>query len=328
MIDGHLLVDGQLDGPRELLAHRRAHAAAEERELEDAQHGRVAADARRARVITASCMDGLLLGGLDAIAVALGVLEAERVDAAERGLVLLEGAGVAQQADALAGGDAEGIVALGAHAPGLLDLGPVHDLLARLALDPQPLGDDDLLRRPLGLLLRPLEPGGHQRVLSGAFREAMKSPTSRRGRRCRRAPRSCARWPSPRRRRRRARPTAGHLLGRGDAEADANGLGRHQRAACAAGRRGRAAARGARAGHAGERDHVDEAAAQPGDGRTRAGVEVGRHHVDHVEAGRLRLGPQRLRLLGGQVGHDHAVDARPRPRSRAKALRPKARIGL
>src|SRR4029453_747777 len=76
-----------------------------------------------------------------------------------------------------AGGDAEGIVALGAHPPGLLDLDPVHDLLARLALDPQPLGDDDLLRRPLGLLLRPLEPGGHQLVLSGAFSEAMKSPT-------------------------------------------------------------------------------------------------------------------------------------------------------
>ena len=59
----HVLVDGQLDGARQLLADHRAHAAAEEAELEDAQHDGMAADARHAgddRLLHR----GLLLGGL------------------------------------------------------------------------------------------------------------------------------------------------------------------------------------------------------------------------------------------------------------------------
>src|SRR5213078_5035131 len=51
------------------------------------------------------------------------------------------GAGVGQERHALARGDAERIVALRTAAPRALHLGAVHDLLARVALDPQPLGE-------------------------------------------------------------------------------------------------------------------------------------------------------------------------------------------
>src|SRR5205814_3639290 len=125
-------------------------AAAQEAELEHAEHGRVAADAGQAGE-HGVLGRGLLLGRLEAVAIALGVLEVQRVHAGERGLVLLEAAGVGQQADALARGDAEGIAALRAHAAGPLDLRAIDDLLARVAPDPQPLSDDDLLRRSLGL---------------------------------------------------------------------------------------------------------------------------------------------------------------------------------
>src|SRR4029453_10841189 len=83
----------------------------------------------------------------------------QRIHAGDAGLVLLEGAGVDEERDALARGDAEGIVALGTHATGPLHLGTGHDLLARIALDPQAFGDDDLLRRPLRLLRLAREPG-------------------------------------------------------------------------------------------------------------------------------------------------------------------------
>ncbi len=101
----------------------------------------------------------------------------------------------------------------------------------------------------------------------------------------------------------------GHLLGRGNAEANAQGLGRHQPQRAQLGVEvGRQLAAGAR--HAGQRDHVDETPAQPRDGLHPGRRGGRRHHVHHVEAGRLRLGPQRLGLLVGQVGHDHAVGAR------------------
>src|SRR5204862_1096325 len=76
----------------------------------------------------------------------------------EGGVALLERAGVGEGRDPLAGPDAERVAALRAHAPRALHLGPVDDLLARVALDPQALGDDDLLARPLDLVLLP-EPG-------------------------------------------------------------------------------------------------------------------------------------------------------------------------
>src|SRR4029077_10161382 len=69
---------------------------------------------------------------------------------------LLERPGIGQLADPLAGGDPERIVALRAHAPAALHLGPVDELLPRVALDPQAFGDDDLAA---GRLLFALEPG-------------------------------------------------------------------------------------------------------------------------------------------------------------------------
>src|SRR5207302_1220800 len=80
----------------------------------------------------------------------LRVLEPERIRGLEMAVALLEGAGVGQERHALARGDAERIVALRTHAPRAFHLGAVHDLLARVALDPQPLGDVDAARRALG----------------------------------------------------------------------------------------------------------------------------------------------------------------------------------
>src|SRR4029453_18603129 len=67
-----------------------------------------------------------------------------------------ERAGVGELPDPLPRGDPERIVALRAHAAGALHLGPVDDLLAGVALDPQALGDDDLAS---ARLLFALEPG-------------------------------------------------------------------------------------------------------------------------------------------------------------------------
>src|SRR5439155_1408893 len=81
---------------------------------------------------------GLLGGGPHALAVFLRVLEGQRIGRRETGFALLERAGVGELADALAGGDAERVVTLRAHAPAALHLGSVDDLLAGVALDPQP----------------------------------------------------------------------------------------------------------------------------------------------------------------------------------------------
>src|SRR5262245_21626918 len=185
--DRQMLVDRQLDRPRELFPHHRAHAAAEEAELEDGQARRLPADrcdAADDRLVAR----GLLSGGPHALALLLGVLEAERIGRREARLALLERARIGQLAEALARGDPKRIVALRAHTPGALDLGAVHDLLARVALDPEALGDDDLAR--LGGLLFGLAPEpGHQPYApfrparsnparSGLFSSAMNAPTS------------------------------------------------------------------------------------------------------------------------------------------------------
>src|SRR5581483_5486982 len=104
--DGQRLVDAELDGPRELLADHRAHAAAEESELEHAEHRRKAAHARDAAddgILEAR----LLPGGAHAIRIALGVPEAQRIAGGQTGLVLLERAGIGEHRDALARADPE-----------------------------------------------------------------------------------------------------------------------------------------------------------------------------------------------------------------------------
>src|SRR5215510_13162854 len=87
--DRQMLVDRQLDRPGELFPHHRAHAAAEEAELEDGQDRRLPADRCNAaddRLVAR----GLLSGGPHALAVLLGVLEAERIGRREARLALLE----------------------------------------------------------------------------------------------------------------------------------------------------------------------------------------------------------------------------------------------
>ena len=73
---------------------------------------------------------GLAAGGLDAVRVPLGVLEAERVLGGEPRLALLEGALVHDRGDALARADAEGVAALGADAARAIDFRAGDDFLA------------------------------------------------------------------------------------------------------------------------------------------------------------------------------------------------------
>src|SRR5256712_8252545 len=208
--DRQVLVDGQLDRARELLAHHGAHAAAEVVELEDAEHGGNAADARDAgddRLL----QRGLLVRRPHAVAVALGVLEVERIARREPGLALLEGARIGEQPDALARADAERVAALRAHAPAALDLRAVHDLLAGVALDPQALGDVDL-RGLAGRLFGLASEPGHLHLGGG-----LRPPSDRRrappGALLRASPLDCAG-------KARARAYAEGLLERGDEVAD------------------------------------------------------------------------------------------------------------
>src|SRR5712692_4884099 len=101
---------------------------------------------------------GLLGGGPYALAVFLGVLEGQRIGRRQTGLAFLERARIGELPEALARRDPEGVVSLRAHAPRALHLGAVHDLLARVALDPEAFGDDDLARlagRLVGLASEP-----------------------------------------------------------------------------------------------------------------------------------------------------------------------------
>src|SRR5207247_11005050 len=159
--DRQVLVDGELDRARELLADDRPHTAAQKSELEHAQHRGHAADPRHPRDDRLVGFR-LLHGGADPVAVLLGVPEAERVRGLEVGVALFERAWVRQERDTLARGDAEGIEALRADAPRALDLGTVDDLLARVALDPEPLGDVDAARLALGPVGLTSEPRSHR----------------------------------------------------------------------------------------------------------------------------------------------------------------------
>src|SRR5262247_1344532 len=167
------LLQGQLDGAGELLTDHRGHAAAEERELEDGQRDRIAADARGAGDDRFTGV-GLAAGGLEAIGVAARVLERQRILRSEGGLALVEGALVGQRCDALARRDAERVPALGTDPAGPIDLGPVDDLLAGVALDPQALGDDDFPGALAVVVLLLPEPRGHGRDY--LTREGKKEP--------------------------------------------------------------------------------------------------------------------------------------------------------
>src|SRR3990172_6989104 len=139
--EGVTLLERQLGRARELLADDRAHAAAHELELEDRDHDWVAFDATCPgddRVLK----PGLLLRCLEAIAIALGVLEAKRILRAERAVGPLKAPVIKQERQPLPCADPERIAALGTDATGALHLSAIDDLFAGITLDPEPLGDD------------------------------------------------------------------------------------------------------------------------------------------------------------------------------------------
>src|SRR6266545_2296493 len=308
------LLDGQLDGPRDLLAHDRGHAAAEERELEDGEGHGMAADAphaREHRFLEA----GLAARSLDAIRVSLGVLEAEGILGGEPGLAFLEGAFVHDGGDALARADPEGIAALGADTPRPIDLGAVDDLLAGVALDPETFGDIDLLGPvlPFPFSLALPEPRGHalgHRPRPGEAERLLErgDEIAHPGHELRRAGMLLDELDDGRSHDDAVGDLA-HRLGlggRADAEADANGLGGDpaQGAQVLGQLRGQL---GAGARHPGERHHVEEAAARPRDLAHALGGGGRRDQVNEVEPRRLGERAQRTRLLGRQVRHDDTV---------------------
>jgi hypothetical protein len=141
---GAAVLQRPLEHAGDLLAHHRAHAAAHEAELEDAEGHRQALDASHAgaqRIVEA----GRLLRRLQAVLVLLGVLEAQGVDGLQLLVGLHEAVLVEQEVDPAVG--AERVVVAAARAdPGVaLDLLVVEDLGAALALAPHPLGDGALL---------------------------------------------------------------------------------------------------------------------------------------------------------------------------------------
>src|SRR5919204_5630469 len=103
----------------------------------------------------------------------------------------------------------------------------------------------------------------------------------------------------------------GDLVGGGDTEANADGLGgdHTQRADLGGEVFGKVAAL---AGDAGQRDEIDEASRQARDGPDAPGGRGRRHELDDVEARGFGLRAQRLGLLPRQGGHQHARGA-PRP---------------
>src|SRR5207244_4380708 len=144
-------VDGELDRARELLADDRSHATAQEPELEHAQHDGQAADTRHPgddRFVGLRLLDG----GADSVTVPLGVPEAERIRGLEVGVALLEGA-----------------------------LRPPSSLEAGLRPPfPSEGGSAPLPNLPpFGYAGKAgVRTSDHNLTLSGAFSEAMNSPTS------------------------------------------------------------------------------------------------------------------------------------------------------
>src|SRR5207249_8659314 len=141
---GDALVQGALDGAGDLLADRRAHRPAHEPVLHDRHHHLDATEG--AAGVDDRVIDPRFLPVLPKpIPVRFHVAEFEGVDGVDVCVDLLVTPVVEQGGEALAGRDAEVIIALGADVGVPEDLLLIDDLLAAVALDPQPLGDLDPL---------------------------------------------------------------------------------------------------------------------------------------------------------------------------------------
>ena len=124
-----------LRGARDRLAHRAAHAAADEGEVDARHHDRQTVD-RASAVQRARLRLALLLRGRDPLGVGLGVHEGERVHDLQIPAQLLEAALIEQLAEALADAQAEVVVAVRAHAEVAAQALVVHERRAGGAAKP------------------------------------------------------------------------------------------------------------------------------------------------------------------------------------------------
>src|SRR5262249_33660700 len=157
-----LLVHGPLDGLGDFLADHGTHRAAHEAVLhraDDHPAGVELSIGAENRIALAYP----LFVNLEAVAIAFRVAEVERIARADVRGEFLVVVVVKQKLEPLPGADAEVIAALRAHVEVLGHFLAVDDLLALVALDPQPFGNGDLpLSRFLWLLL--LAEPGHRRA--------------------------------------------------------------------------------------------------------------------------------------------------------------------
>src|SRR5512143_1213384 len=149
---GHPFGDGPFDGPRDLFTDHGTHAAAHEVEIHDYDRHVLAAYlglAGNDRVLEPR----FFAAGLQLVLV---VLEGKKILGRQAVLHLEEASLVHEIGQPLRGRNTEVVVALGAYLEVLLHLFAVDDLLAIVALYPEPFGDLDLLLRCfLGRCCRP-----------------------------------------------------------------------------------------------------------------------------------------------------------------------------
>ncbi|KPM85599.1 hypothetical protein AOR10_24395, partial [Vibrio alginolyticus] len=133
------LLQGHGGGAHELLAHHRTHGATHEGELEGHRDHRQAIQGAAhgdQRILLA----GLLLGRGQAVLILLRVTELEAVNGLDLGGKLLAALTVEEPVEALAGGQTQVVIALGADVVLLLEFGQVEHRLALGTLAPQAVG--------------------------------------------------------------------------------------------------------------------------------------------------------------------------------------------
>jgi hypothetical protein len=162
--DGTTPFDRALDGPRDLLAHHNAHAAADEGVLHRQQHAFLPVDGTRCRD------DGVLepggvCAGPQPFRVPLRVHERERIGRSQACIVLHEAPAVEQLLQPLSRANPEMVAALGADVQVGGEVLVEDGLRAAGALYPQTLGDFAGLRgRRLDRLAALLEPRHDRRA--------------------------------------------------------------------------------------------------------------------------------------------------------------------
>src|SRR6185503_9535586 len=151
-------LDRKEDGARDALSRGRGEASPEKREVHDREHAGVLFDPPLA-ADDGFGEAGLLARALQPVAVALRVLELERIGGDDLGEALDERPLIDQDRDVGARGDAEVTGALAAGPEIALELLVIQDLAAILALRPQPVGKLPPALLGFEPLLRLPEPG-------------------------------------------------------------------------------------------------------------------------------------------------------------------------